>query len=112
MNTDSVNHSDDFEWILDHPDLILQQREDAVMNSLGEPRATIARNILEAIYRESGKANRLREEYGEYDQKAKLLDAKVDGLNEALEFVLGMNIGLFNFKLLLGPDFGDAPAKE
>lgn len=112
MNTDSVNHSDDFEWILDHPDLILQQREDAVMNSLGEPRATIVRNILDAILRESGEANRRREEYGEDDHKAELLDAKVDGLNEALEFALGMDVGLFNFKLLLGPDFGDAPAKE
>lgn len=88
------------------------QYEDAILNSLGEPRATIARNILDAILRESGEANRRREEYGEYDQKAKLLDAKADGLNEALEFVLGMSIDLFNLKVLIGPDFGDVPAKE
>ena len=97
MNTESLN-----------PD----QYEDAILNSLGEPRTTIARNILDAILRESGEANRRREEYGEDDHKAELLDAKVDGLNEALEFVLGMSIDLFNLKLLLGPDFGDAPAKE
>ena len=91
---------------------IYQQREDEILNSLGAPRAEIARSILEAIHRESKKAVRRREEYGERDHTAELLDAKVYGLNDAFEIVTGMPIGFFSLKLLLGADFGDTPAKE
>lgn len=91
---------------------ISQQREDEILNSLGEPRAKIARSILDAISRESKKAVCRREEYGERDHTAELLDAKVYGLNDAFEIVTGMPIGFFSLKLLIGPDFGDVPAKE
>lgn len=78
----------------------------AILDSLDEPRAEIARELLRLMMDAEDKirqdCRRLPEEIA--DNSKKRLGGKIQGLEDAFELVTGMAMGQYNLAILLTPD--------